>query len=104
MNTPPRLSLASCLTAAIPALALFVASYTPAASAPPVVSTASLLADMTDADRLARLPEQPYRALLASSYDRSSTASDKPGWFANGDYSNFIRKETVDGHTEYVMM
>ena len=76
----------------------------PASASNPVISTVSLLAEMTDADNLARFPEQPYKCVEESSYDRKSISPDKPGWFANHDTSEFIRKETVNGHDEYVMM
>lgn len=45
------------------------------------------LFDVEDLDRLTRLPSDPYRALLASSYDRMSVSPSAPGWFANSDAS-----------------
>jgi hypothetical protein len=70
----------------------------------PAVTLESLLTEMTDRDRLARYPVPRYRCLESSSYDRRSVAPDKPGWFANNDWSNFIRSENRDGRTEWVMM
>jgi hypothetical protein len=41
---------------------------------------------------------------LFSSYDRMSVAPDKPGWFANNDYSQFIREEKNGDRVEQVML
>jgi hypothetical protein len=68
------------------------------------VTIRSLLAEMVDRDRLPQLPELPYAAGQASSYDRASIAPDKPGWFANHDFGMYVRTETNQGRTEYVMM
>ncbi len=38
-----------------------------------------------------------------SSYDRKSIHPDSSGWFANDDYTQFIREEENDGRREYVM-
>lgn len=69
-----------------------------------VVSVKTLLAEMIDARAVAIWPQPAYTLKQASSYDRSSIAANKPGWFANGDYNQFIRQEEKDGHTEFVMM
>jgi hypothetical protein len=69
-----------------------------------VVSTATLLDEMTSLPSVARWPLHPYTMKQASSYDRRSVAADAPGWFANGDFNQFIRKEEKNGRTEYVMM
>ena len=68
------------------------------------VTLGTLLNEMTDPERLTRLPEQPYRLLHASSHDRLSTQPNTPNWFANTDWSNYVRAETVDGRTEYVLL
>ena len=73
-----------------------------AGSAP--VTVESLLREMTDRDALARWPEPAYRTAQASSYDRRSTAPGAEGWFANDDYSQFIREEDHAGRREWVMM
>jgi len=73
-------------------------------TAAPEVTTESLLREMTDRDALARWPEPAFRAAQASSYDRRSTAPDADGWFANNDYSQFIRAEDHAGRREWVMM
>lgn len=68
------------------------------------VSTASLLKEMTDFNAVTYWPKPYYSAGQASSYDRHSISPDKPGWFANGDNSQFIRVEQNEGHKEYVML
>jgi hypothetical protein len=69
-----------------------------------VVTLKSLLTEMTDFESVARWPQIPYTTKQASSYDRRSISPDKPGWFGNDDYSQYIRLEKVDGHKEQVMM
>jgi hypothetical protein len=64
------------------------------------VTTESLLKEMTDFNAVTYWPVPYYSAAQASSYDRHSIAPDKPGWFANADYSQFIRS---DGN-EHVML
>jgi hypothetical protein len=78
----------------------FVASV----RAEPKVTTESLLKEMVDRDALARLPDPPFVSHQASSYDRRSVAPDKPEWFANNDWSQFIRSEKHGEQTEWVMM
>lgn len=68
------------------------------------VSEMTLLKELADRDEMARFPMPEYRTAQFSSYDRASVAKDQPGWYANGDWSAFIRAEEVEGHTEYVMM
>ncbi|MBN1422505.1 MAG: hypothetical protein JXP34_27255, partial [Planctomycetes bacterium] len=70
----------------------------------PAISLESLLDEMVDRDRLARLPDPPYVSRQASSYDRGSVAPDAPGWFANRDTAQFIRIEERRGREEKVMM
>lgn len=59
---------------------------------------------MIDASSVACWQQPAYTMKQASSYDRKSVALDKPGWFANGDFNQFIRKEKRGNHSEYVMM
>jgi glycerophosphoryl diester phosphodiesterase len=68
------------------------------------ITLRSLLEEMIDRDRVARFPEPLYRSLQASSYNRESVRRDEPGWFADSDGLGFIRTETVDGKTEWVIM
>lgn len=67
-----------------------------------VITTGSLLEEMISFKSVAVWPG--FIMKQASSYDRRSVGVDQPGWFANGDYNQFIRKEEKGGHTEYVMM
>ncbi|SEL39439.1 glycoside hydrolase family 172 protein [Parapedobacter koreensis] len=69
-----------------------------------VTTLGSLLKEMTDFDAVAKYPSPVYTLKQASSHDRRSIAPDKPGWFANTDYNQFIREEKNDGRTEYVML
>jgi hypothetical protein len=68
------------------------------------VTTASLLKEMTDFNAVTYWPSPYYTTAQASSYDRHSVAVNKPGWFANADYSQFIRTEQHEDHKEYVML
>jgi hypothetical protein len=52
---------------------------------PALITTGTLLEEMTDLARLARWPDPAYRTIQFSSYDRRSTTSEAPGWFANAD-------------------
>ncbi|TFH28267.1 MAG: DUF2961 domain-containing protein [Bacteroidia bacterium] len=51
----------------------------------PSITTGTLLEEMVDLNRLTRLPEQEYRTVQYSSYDRRSTKPSESGWFANED-------------------
>lgn len=68
------------------------------------VSLHSLLIEMTDFESVAKWPIPAYTLKQASSYDRRSVSPDKPGWFANEDFNQFIREEKKHNHSEYVMM
>lgn len=81
-------------------MVLTVASCATAAN----VSLDSLLREMTDFSSVARWPSPPFSLHQCSSYDRAKVAPDKPGWFANNDFSQYIREENHDGRTEKVMM
>lgn len=70
----------------------------------PAVNLKSLLEEMTDPDSVARWPEPAFTCKQSSSYDRAKVAPDKPGWFANNDNTQYIRKEEADGRQESVMM
>lgn len=85
----------------LPLLAAFLLAQAPAG---PQVDLRSLLAEMLDRDRLARLAEPAFTCAQASSYDRDSVAPDRPGWFANADRSQFVRIETTAGRTEHVLL
>ena len=68
------------------------------------VTLNSLLKEMVDFSAVARWPEPAYTCRQCSSYDRAEVAPDKPGWFANSDFSQYIRTEQHDGRQEQVMM
>jgi hypothetical protein len=68
------------------------------------ISLKSLLKEMVDMSSVARWAQPEYTMSQASSYDRHSVSPDLPGWFANDDNNQFIRREQKPGHTEYVMM
>lgn len=68
------------------------------------ITVGTLLREMTDASTVASWPQPAYTMKQASSYDRRSVSPDKPGWFANGDFNQYIRKEEKGTHVEYVMM
>ena len=64
------------------------------------VTTASILAEMGDLERLASPGN--YQSLQHSSYDRASK-SPSEGWFANADAGKYIRTEEREGRKEFVM-
>jgi hypothetical protein len=68
-----------------------------------VITLRSLLKEMTSQESLTRFPDPSYRLVQYSSYDRRSINPDSAGWFANDDYTQFIREEYNDGRHEYVM-
>lgn len=68
------------------------------------ISTKQLLREMADRDALASFPSPSYRSLQSSSYDRASQSMDTEDWFANRDYSQFLRTDQHQGRTEHVMM
>jgi hypothetical protein len=69
------------------------------------VTLEGLLKEMIDLEAVARWPDPPYTCRQASSYDRrSKTPSDPAGWFANNDWSQFIRSEETKGRREWVLM
>ena len=73
------------------------------------VTLRSLLNEMTDPGALARFPKSGYLSLQSSSYNRASTHREQAdrgtsGWFADSDGVGFIRTETREGKTEWVVM
>lgn len=71
---------------------------------PAGISFDGLLEEMLDRSQLAVYPAGAWTLHHLSSYDRHSVAKDKPGWFANNDWDNFIRKDTINGREEDVLM
>ena len=82
----------------------FVLSGLAGAGEPDPVTLKSLLEEMVDRDRIARLPSPAYTCKQASSYDRHSTEPGSPTWWANADRSYFVRVEENDGREEHVLM
>ena len=78
--------------------------------APGEISVRSLLREMVDLGAVARLPDPPYVARAASSYDRRSVSpASADGWFANDDWAsptrpNYVRVEERAGRREFVLM
>ncbi len=70
----------------------------------PQVTLKSLLEEMTDLSSLATYPQIQWLSLQASSYNRASVGRDQPGWFADSDGLGFIRTETINDKTEWVIM
>lgn len=69
-----------------------------------VVTLRSLIREMTSDETLTHFPDPAYRLVQFSSYDRLSVNPDSSGWFANNDYTHFIREETNGGRREFVML
>ncbi len=67
------------------------------------ITLESLLNEMTDRQGLTLYPEPSYSVRQFSSYDRRSIAPDQDGWFANADYTQFIREEENEGRREFVL-
>ena len=63
----------------------------------------SLLKEMTDKTAVTYFPTQEYSLKQFSSYDRKSVSPDSIGWWANSDWTQFIREEKNDGRREFVM-
>lgn len=71
-----------------------------------VISAETLLKEMVDTKSITYFPAQYYTTKQFSSYDRASDKGDKNHftWFANGDSSQFIDRDTLsDGRIENVM-
>ncbi len=83
---------------------VFVLFFQKAGFSQTSISLNTLLAEIKDVSAVASWPQPAYTLKQSSSYDRKSISPDKPGWFANGDFNQFIRKEEKKNRTEYVMM
>ena len=68
------------------------------------ISFSSLLKQMPDNAQLAQFPHPFYQSLESSSYNRESVDPFKKGWFADSDGTGYIRKDTIDGRTEFVII
>ena len=86
-------------------VAAVVSGWVAGAAASPPVTLSSLLAEMVDRTAVARWPDPAYVCTQFSSYDRASTSADDAAtWFANGDYSQFLRVEENAGRKEWVLV
>ena len=68
------------------------------------ISISTLLNEMVDREQLICFPENGFKCLQASSYNRESVSPDKPGWFADSDGIGYIRIEENKGQKEWVIM
>jgi hypothetical protein len=68
-----------------------------------IITLRSLLKEMASPEAITRFPAPSYKLVQQSSYDRRSIHPDSSGWFANNDYTQFIREEENEGRHEYVM-
>lgn len=89
----------------------FLAAILPCALAlsgcvtPRIITTRTLLAELTDLRSLAEYPEPAFTCRQYSSYDRqSSSPLDANTWFANADVGQYLRIEERDGRKEHVLM
>lgn len=84
-------------------LLLYAFSVTPI-FAQSIITTKSLLEEMVDYGVAAHIAHPSFVVKQASSYDRKSVNTNQPGWFANEDFNQFIRKEEHNKHVECVML
>ncbi|MBN1386989.1 MAG: DUF2961 domain-containing protein [Bacteroidales bacterium] len=64
---------------------LFIFSCDNDQTTPGPISTETLLEELISLERLSYFPDNKYRTVQFSSYDRRSTVSGRPGWFSNSD-------------------
>jgi len=67
------------------------------------ITLGSLLDEMTNREGLTYFPQPDYSVKQFSSYDRLSKSPDSEGWYANRDYTHFIREEDNNGRREFVL-
>ncbi len=111
------LAVVSVCLANVPILAQTPGQRSPAQPSPGQPAAApvtflTLLGELTDLDRLARLPDPDYRTVQFGSSDRRSVSPDQPGWFANADgfgqeptpgFVKTLREPGADGVGEYLV-
>jgi len=68
------------------------------------ITLESLLEEMTDREGMTYFPTTGYTVKQFSSYDRQSITPEQDGWYANRDYTQFIREEMNDGRREFVLL
>ncbi len=64
---------------------LIIVSCSNETSTPKIISTETLLNELVSLDRLSYIPDNQYKTVQFSSYDRRSTVPGRPGWFENSD-------------------
>ena len=69
-----------------------------------VVTMESMLAEMVNKTSLTYFPEKSFTLKQFSSYDRKSVSSDNKDWWANADYTQFVREEENEGRREFVLL
>ncbi|NOX48259.1 MAG: DUF2961 domain-containing protein [Chlorobi bacterium] len=67
------------------------------------VTLDTLLEEMTDKSVVTYFPEQEYSLKQFSSYDRKSTSPNDKNWWANADWTQFVREENNNGRREFVL-
>ncbi len=67
------------------------------------VTLGTLLEEMTTRESLAQYPALNFKTKQFSSYDRRAKEKDGENWYANGDRTNFLRKEMTENGPEWVM-
>ena len=67
------------------------------------VTLESLLVEMTDRSEITYFPENLYSLKQFSSYDRKTVSPENNDWWANADYTQFIREEENSGRREFVL-
>ena len=67
------------------------------------ITLESLLEEMTSLENKTYFPSDDYSLKQFSSYDRESIGPDKENWWANADYTQFLREEETHGRREFVM-
>ena len=82
---------------------LIACAPTASAAESRLISTATLIDEMTDLAGMATFPSPAYTCKQFSSYDRKAK-SPTENWFANDDHSQFLRFEEHAGRKEFVMM
>lgn len=68
------------------------------------ITLESLLKEISVREALTYFPENEYKLIQVSSYNRASVSPDENGWFENNDMSHFIRIEENNGRREFVML
>ena len=64
----------------------------------------TLLEEMVDKSAVSYFPDQEYSLKQFSSYDRKSVSPDDKNWWANADWTQFVREEKNDDRREFVLL